>query len=108
MAQQDLAQVLVTGATGLVGAHLTAALVLKDKKVRALYRDKNKIENTREIISFYSDDKNTAEEYISQIEWVQADVTDVYSLEEAFTGVEEVYHCAGLVSFNEADRKLLH
>src|SRR6185369_10296384 len=29
---------------------------------------------------------------------------DVFSLEDALSGMEEVYHCAGLVSFNEADR----
>ncbi len=96
--------VLVTGATGLVGGHLTATLVMQGKNVRAIYRDKKKIENVREIFSFYTNDE---EKYFSQIEWVVADVTDVFSLEDALNGIEEVYHCAGLVSFNEADREQL-
>ena len=96
--------VLVTGATGLVGGHLTAALVLQGRNVRAIYRDKKKIENIREILSFYTPE---IEKYFNKIEWIAADVTDIFSLEDALTGVEEVYHCAGLVSLNEADQQQL-
>src|ERR1035437_885550 len=96
--------VLVTGATGLVGGHLTAALVLQGRNVRAIYRDKKKIENIREILSFYTPE---IEKYFNKIEWIAADVTDIFSLEDALTGVEEVYHCAGLVSLNEADQQKL-
>lgn len=104
MALQGKQQVLVTGATGLVGAHLTAALVMQGSKVRATYRSKNKIENTRQVLSYYT---NETEKYFEQIEWAEADVTDVFSLKDALNGVEEVYHCAGLVSFDEGDRKSL-
>jgi len=97
--------ILVTGTTGLLGSHLTAALLLQNKKVRALYRDKSKIENTRQILSYYTND---ADKYFAQIEWFEADVTDYFSLQEAFTGVTEVYHCAGLVSFDERDSKQLY
>lgn len=97
--------ILVTGATGLVGGHLVATLVMQGKKVRACYRTKSKIENVREILSFYTSD---TEKYFSRIEWVEADVTDVFSLEDALTGIEEVYHCAGLVSFIDSDSKKLH
>ncbi len=97
--------ILVTGATGLLGSHLTAALLLQNKNVRALYRDKSKIENTKQILSYYTND---AEKYLSQIEWHEADVTDYFSLQEAFTGVTEVYHCAGLVSFDQNDSKQLY
>jgi len=97
--------ILVTGATGLLGGHLTAALLLQGRKVRAMYRNKEKITCTKEILSYYTPDP---EKYFSAIEWVQGDVTDVFSLEDAMNGVEEVYHCAGLVSFHESDAKLLH
>ncbi len=97
--------ILITGATGLLGSHLTAALLLQNKKVHALYRDKSKKENTKQILSYYTND---ADKYFSQIEWYEADVTDYFSLQEAFTGVTEVYHCAGLVSFDENDSKQLY
>ena len=97
--------ILVTGATGLLGSHLTAAFLLQNRKVRALYRDKSKIENTRQILSYYTND---TDKYLSQIEWFEADVTDYFSLQEAFTGVTDVYHCAGLISFDEHDSKQLY
>ena len=97
--------ILVTGATGLLGSHLTAALLMQNKKVRALYRDKTKVENTKQILSYYT---NEVEKYFSQIEWYEADVTDYFSLQEPFTNVTEVYHCAGLVSFDESDSKHLY
>ncbi|HKC68816.1 MAG TPA: NAD-dependent epimerase/dehydratase family protein [Bacteroidia bacterium] len=97
--------ILVTGATGLLGGHLTVTLAMQQKKVRALYRHKSKIENTKQILSYYTTE---VEKYFSFIEWHQADVTDYFSLQDAFTGVTEVYHCAGLVSFDEADSKQLY
>jgi len=97
--------ILVTGATGLLGGHLTASLVLQGKMVRAMYRNREKIACAKEILSFYTSE---TDKYFGQIEWVEADVSDVFSLEEALDGVEEVYHCAGLVSFHESDAKLLH
>lgn len=97
--------ILVTGATGLLGSHLTAALLMQNKKVRALYRDRSKTENARKILAYYT---NEVEKYFSQIEWCEADVTDYFSLQEPFTNVSEVYHCAGLVSFDEKDSKQLY
>ena len=97
--------ILVTGATGLLGSHLTAALLMQNKKVRALYRDRYKIKNTKKILSYYT---NEIDKYFSQIEWCEADVTDYFSLQEPFTNVTEVYHCAGLVSFDENDSKQLY
>ena len=75
--------VFVTGATGLVGSHLVQALVQQGKPVRALYRSV--------IPSFPGADK---------AEWVQGDILDVITLDEALIGVEQVYHCAAIVSFN--------
>lgn len=97
--------ILVTGATGLLGGHLTAALLMQGRRVRALYRNKDKRRHTLDIISFYSP---AAQELYDKIEWVEGDVTDIFSLEDALQGVDEVYHCAGMVSFHESDSKLLH
>ena len=41
------------------------------------------------------------------IEWIQADITDVTSLEIAFANVDSVYHCAALISFDPKDEALL-
>jgi|KBSMisStandDraft_5_1062788.scaffolds.fasta_scaffold01316_14 nucleoside-diphosphate-sugar epimerase len=73
--------IFVTGGSGLVGSHLLKYLSHQGKKVRALYRKE---------IPFQ----------LPNLEWHQGDILDVSSLALALQGAEEVYHCAGLVTFN--------
>jgi nucleoside-diphosphate-sugar epimerase len=91
--------ILVTGGTGLVGAHLLYHLIKNDEKVRAIYRSQEKIETVKKVFSYYSDDENI----ISKIEWFQADITDVPTMISAFIDVKKVYHCAAFISFNPKD-----
>ncbi|WP_158840084.1 SDR family oxidoreductase [Polaribacter sp. L3A8] len=91
--------ILVTGGTGLVGAHLLYHLVKNDEKIRAIYRTEEKIEAVKKVFSLYSNDVTL----ISKIEWYRADITEVPAMIPAFIGIEKVYHCAALVSFNEKD-----
>ena len=92
--------ILVTGGTGLVGAHLLYRLALSDDKIRAIYRSEIRLEKVKEVFSFYTD---TIEKPFSKIEWVKADITDVPSMIPVFVGIKKVYHCAALVSFNPKD-----
>jgi len=82
--------ILVTGATGLVGSHLLRRLVMDGQKVRAIYR---------------SSIPQSA--IADQVEWVKADILDIMSLEDAMQGIEQVYHCAAVVSFNPDQKKQL-
>ena len=91
--------ILVTGGTGLVGAHLLYHLIKNDENVRAIYRSETRIEKVKEVFSFYSAD----ESLISKIEWFKADITDVPSMIPAFVDVDKVYHCAAFISFNPKD-----
>ena len=91
--------ILVTGGTGLVGAHLLYHLIKNDENVRAIFRSEEKINKTKEVFSFYTDDDN----FFSKIEWFKADITDVPSMIPAFHGIKKVYHCAALISFNPKD-----
>lgn len=81
--------ILVTGGTGFLGSYLLRALVKAGKPVRALYRSRIPAQ---------------VQDVADRIEWVQGDVLDVVSLEEAFAGVSEVYHCAAIVSFQPDTR----
>ena len=83
--------VLVTGASGLVGSHLITQLLNNEKTVRAIYRSN--------IPSFSGADK---------VEWFRGDILDVIALEEAMVGVEQVYHCAAVVSFNPKKRGMMY
>ena len=42
------------------------------------------------------------------MEWVDGDVLDVVSLEEAMHGIEGVIHSAAFVSFNKKERKQMY
>jgi dihydroflavonol-4-reductase len=95
--------ILVTGATGLVGAHLLYELTRQGKKVRALIRNdaaKAKVKNT---FAWYS----AGEALFDNIHWIEGDVLDIYSLDAALDGVDRVFHCAGMVSFKKSDRQQL-
>jgi nucleoside-diphosphate-sugar epimerase len=74
-------KVLVTGATGFLGNHLTETLVEKGKEVRALVRDMAKAHRLKEL----------------GVELCSGDLCDPSSLFSAAQGVEIVYHCAGRV-----------
>lgn len=96
--------ILVTGGTGLVGSHLLAHLVMQGQLIRAIHRKSSDLEKVRRVISYYSTDYNNL---YDEIEWVEADVTDVPSLEIAFKGIEIVYHCSAIVSFRKRDNDIM-
>lgn len=82
--------ILVTGGTGLVGSHLISALVEKGETVKAIYRSA--------VPVFNGSDK---------VQWVQADIMDILSLEDTMDDIDSVYHCAAVVSFNPQKKELL-
>jgi nucleoside-diphosphate-sugar epimerase len=92
--------ILVTGGTGMLGAHLLFQLVATGEKVRAIYRSEKSLEKAKKVFGYYTSEVVSV---FSKIDWIQADITDVPTLEIAFVGVKKVYHIAALVSFDEAD-----
>ncbi|HET6224681.1 MAG TPA: NAD-dependent epimerase/dehydratase family protein [Bacteroidia bacterium] len=88
--------ILVTGGTGLVGSHLLYDLLRSGKKVRALKRKESNLQNVEKVFSYYT---SSPRHLFNQIEWVDADLLDVYSLLNVLDGVDYVYHCAAMVSF---------
>jgi len=73
----------VTGATGLVGSHLIQRLIDDSHQVKALYRT--------EIPDIPGKEK---------VQWIKGDILDVIGLQEAMEKVDNVYHCAAIVSFS--------
>ncbi|MBL7885929.1 MAG: NAD-dependent epimerase/dehydratase family protein [Flavobacterium sp.] len=91
--------ILVTGGTGLVGAHLLLHLLENgEQNLRAIYRKENHIQKTKSLFELYKKG-----DLFPQIEWVQGDILDIPSLEIAFQNVEKVYHCAAKISFNPSE-----
>ena len=95
--------ILVTGATGFVGTHLLIKLLQEKQHVRALYRNKEKIEYCKKICAAYLD--NEALKSFDAIEWIQASINDIAQLTIALHEITHVYHCAALISFDPADQK---
>jgi nucleoside-diphosphate-sugar epimerase len=94
--------ILITGATGLVGSHLALQLLENGEKIRAIYRNEASIFTTKSLFELYKKGH-----LFDKIEWIQADITDIPSLEIAFANVISVFHCAALISFDPNDEELL-
>jgi nucleoside-diphosphate-sugar epimerase len=95
---------VVTGGTGLVGAHLLYRLTERGERVRASYRSEERKEKVRQLFSIYSD---KSDELFQQIEWRKCDLLDVVSVEELCEGAKLIFHCAAIVSFHPADKRML-
>jgi len=81
--------VVVTGASGHVGANLVRALLDQGRSVRALvHHDRRGIEGL-------------------DVEIAEGDVRDRASLERVFAGAEIVYHCAACISIQRRDSSLV-
>ncbi len=88
--------IFVTGGTGLVGAQLLLDLIKSGNEVRAMKRSTSRMDVVNRIF-------RGNEKLLERIEWVEGDVTDIFSVEDAMKGVNQVYHCAAFVSFRKKD-----
>ena len=96
--------ILVTGGTGLVGAHLLLELLQHEDKIVAIHRKTSDLENIKKVFSFYQ------ENYVdlfNRVLWIEADINDLTALARAFKGIKKVYHAAALISFDPRDYKKL-
>ncbi|MEI8004781.1 MAG: NAD-dependent epimerase/dehydratase family protein [Bacteroidota bacterium] len=96
--------ILVTGGTGLLGSHLLYNLVSAGKPVRAIKRKSSNTGMVKKIFSYYSDN---ADELFGRIEWVEADILDFVSMDDALEGIDIVYHAGAVVSFYPKDHKAM-
>ena len=84
--------ILVTGATGFLGAEVAKELMLRGNTIRCTKRASSKLPA---ILQSYTD----------EIEWVIADLMDEDLLVDALKDVTQVYNCAAFVSLKAADKE---
>ncbi|RZJ68617.1 MAG: NAD-dependent epimerase/dehydratase family protein [Flavobacterium sp.] len=93
---------LITGTTGLVGSHLALHLLENGEKVRGIFRSQASKDKTLRLFKLYG-----KESLFGRIDWVEAEICNIPNLEKAFAGVEYVYHCAALISFDDKDEEAM-
>ena len=96
--------ILVTGGTGLVGSHLLLHLLQMGHGVKATHRKTSDLSVVQKVFSYYTED---SAELFGKIDWVMANINDVPALEDAFEGIELVYHAAAMISFDPNDFRRL-
>src|SRR4029079_317483 len=87
--------VFVTGGTGFIGSYIIKNLVEKGYTIRAIRRS-NKL-------PFY-----IPAETLNKVQWMEGDVLDTISLNEAMQGTDAVVHCAAIVSFSKKERRQMY
>ncbi len=81
--------ILITGGSGLLGSELIIQLLDRGEKVIALY-------HKRPILIQHP-----------LLQHIQGSILDIPFLEKAMDGIDKVYHCAALVSFDPRDDEKL-
>ena len=89
-------KILVTGGTGFLGAYIIRKLVKRGCSVRAIRRPSARL-------PFF-----IPENILSKVEWVEGDVLDVISLDDAMADVDAVIHAAAVVSFSAKTRRKMY
>lgn len=88
-------RILITGATGLIGSHIARRLWAEG--YHNLYATKRSTSN------FY-----LLPDIADKINWVEADVTDLVSLESCFQDISVVVHTAAVVSYDPKKKDLMN
>src|SRR4051812_3168618 len=83
-------RVLVTGAGGFIGSHLTEALLREGAEVRALIRYNSR--NDRGQLELL------APAQLAEIEVIPGDLRDVEAVAQAVEGCDTVFHLAALIA----------
>ena len=91
--------ILVTGGTGIVGAHLLLKCVKQNTKVVATYRRE---ESLRKIKILFKNLSPNHLKHFNTIEWIKAPLNDLTLLDNAFKNIDYVYHCAAKVTLADS------
>lgn len=98
------ANILVTGASGIVGSHVLVHLLRMGGRVRAFVQNEHSQAKAEKAIALISNDTLDT----STIEWQFGSIDNYDDVFTAMHGCEYVFHCAGFVSFQNSQTEQLH
>jgi nucleoside-diphosphate-sugar epimerase len=81
--------ILITGATGLVGSAAAKRFLSENHAVSVLHRPDS--------------DRTLLADVANQLHWIEGDILDIVSLEKSLEGINYVLHSAAIVSFVPRD-----
>jgi len=97
--------ILLTGGTGLLGSHLLLSLVREKNEVVALKRPSSNLDQVRQVFGYYAASADELDEQFARIRWIDVNLLNQVDMVHVMKGVQQVYHCAGMVSFQPRDRQ---
>ncbi len=92
--------VLVTGGNGFLGSYLVWHLLRDGEKVVILKRPESSLEMLKRVFTHLSGADSDA--LLGALQFRDGDLLDIYSLYDALEGINQVYHCGAMVSFDPA------
>ena len=92
----------ITGASGLLGAHLALKIVQNGEELHALKRNSTDLQYIRKTFLAYD---GKGQELFDSIHWIEGDLLDFYLLDSIISKEKEIYHTAAMVSFDPKDRR---
>jgi nucleoside-diphosphate-sugar epimerase len=104
----DPKNVLVTGATGFLGSHITARLLQDGCRVTALARA-SKSASPRERVETVLEEVGVS--HFDHLEVIEGDISlpelglSQFAKEQVLSSTDEVWHCAASLSFQQEDRE---
>ena len=88
-----------------MGAHLLSHLLQQPVQVRALKRKKSNLAIVRKVLGYYHSDVNAV---FRRIEWCEGDLSSPTFIQKAMQGMDQVYHCAAMVSLDPRIRQEIY
>jgi nucleoside-diphosphate-sugar epimerase len=78
--------------------------VREHTEVVALKRPTSNLEEVKRVFRYHTSGEDELAELFERIRWVDTDLLNQTDMEQSLEGVDRVYHCAAMVSFQPRDR----
>lgn len=93
-----MSNILVTGGTGFLGAHILYYLTKNNNNPIAIKRKSSSLENVKKIFLDHGDINSNL---FNKIIWKELDLLDFYNVGDSLKNIDVIFHVAAIVSFNQ-------